>query len=376
MKEARPFCSHFGSCGGCRFQDIPYMEQVREKERILEETLDVGIKVNPAPNPYRYRNRMDFVCSFGKSGLRRKGTFREVVELQECHLLSERSEKVFLKARDVVRKKGIPDYDYLEQEGYLRYIVIREAQNTGEIMLIFVTKNKKPLIEKAVKELEPVKDITSIVWSVNPTLSDTSFGDVEKTWKSPTITEKLGSISLKFGPNSFFQNNSAVSESLYSEIRKHVKGKTLDLYCGVGSIALFVADRAIRVMGVDSVGESIDFAKSNADKNKTKNAVFVQEEARKFLFTCRENGELFDTVICDPPREGLGPRVIKHLKKLSPKRIIMVSCNPKTLAQDLLNLLDSYEITQKKAFDMFPQTPHVEVMMVLERKHLKPEKDN
>jgi len=170
---------------------------------------------------------------------------------------------------------------------------------------------------------------------------------------------------LEIGPNSFFQSNSKVAESIYSELKKFVNGKTLDLFCGVGGITLFVVDKASDIIGVDSVEESIQFAKKNAKANKIK-AKFIQSDAKRFIIECNEREDNFDTVICDPPRDGLNPKTIKHLKALAPKRIIMVSCNPKSLAQNLSSL-DEYKIIHKKGFDMFPQTPHVEVLVVLDR---------
>jgi len=357
-------CKHFTICGGCSYLDVPYKKQIEKKESSLKETLEMDIKVNPAPNPLRYRNRMDFVFAFGKAGMRKKGTFREAFELDECYLISEKAQRIFILTKDTARKHNISDYNYLKHEGYLRYIVVREAQNTGQVMLIFVTANQQPLIKNVIEELDK-SDAHSLVWSVNETRSDTSFGEVKKTWKSETITEKLSNISLEIGPNSFFQSNSKVAEELYSELKKFVRGRTLDLYCGVGGITLFVADNTEGIIGVDSVEEAIEFAKKNAKTNKIK-AMFVQSDAKRFLINCRESNETFDTVICDPPREGLNPKTIKHLKKLSPSRIIMVSCNPKTLAQNLSSL-DEYKIIHKRGFDMFPQTPHVEVLIVLER---------
>jgi len=357
-------CKHFTICGGCSYLDVPYKEQLKGKEERLKEILEMDIKVNPAPNPLRYRNRMDLVFAFGKAGMRKKGTYKDAFNLEECYLISEKAQKLFLLAKDVCRKHEISDYNYLKHRGYLRYIVVREAQNTGQVMLIFVTATQDPLIEKVIKDLEK-SDVHSLVWSVNETRSDTSFGEVKKTWKSETITERLGNLSFEIGPNSFFQSNSKVAEKVYSELKEFVEGKTLDLFCGVGGIALFVADKTSGIVGVDSVEESIQFANKNAKTNKIK-AKFIQNDAKRFLIECNERNESFDTVICDPPRDGLNPKTIKHLKKLSPKRIIMVSCNPKTLAQNLSSL-DNYKIIHKKGFDMFPQTPHVEVLVVLDR---------
>lgn len=354
-------CEYFGTCGGC-FYSLPYGKQIEEKERTLCSLFGREIRVGKSPVINGYRNRMDFVYAFGKFGLRKKGTYREAVDIERCGLMSERMNSLFSKVRASLARREIQDYDYLRHEGYLRYAVLREGKFTGETMVNFITSSKDNDILPVITDV--MKHAKSVVWSVNEGLADVSFGEVYRTFGSPFITEKFGQIIYRISPNTFFQSNSYVTLEILKKIRGFVRGKVLDLYCGVGTISLYIADRCERITGVESSEESVKLAEENAKANGIKNTNFVCEETKKFLKTCEGD---FDFVISDPPRSGMGKKVCKRLLSLGAEKLILMSCNPSTLKQDLEYLGNEYEVSQIKAFDMFPHTRHVEILCVLER---------
>lgn len=360
-------CQHFGLCGGCSLQDIPYIDQIKQKEEYLEKMFDREIKVVPSPNQLRYRNKMDYSASRGKIGQREKGDHKSIIDLNQCLLLSERNELLFGKIKELIKKYNIQDYNTLTNKGYLRYVVMREAINNKQNMVVFVTKTEDEAILAVINEI--INNCDSIVWSINESDSDLSYGRIFKTFNSNCIIETFTSgtniIKYKFGANSFFQNNSGTAELLYSRIKEFTEGKVLDLYCGVGSITLFVADNCEKIIGVEIVPEAIDYAKENMNINKINNTEFYCADTRD-IFDFEIIEQDFDVIILDPPRGGMGNKIIRKVIKKKPKRIIYVSCNPKKLKEELHFFL-GYEIAHIEAFDMFPQTNHEEVLCVLDR---------
>lgn len=361
---ATPRCPHFGQCGGCAFQDVPYPGQLSAKQASLKEWLGSEVEVVPSPKPYGYRNRMDFVCAFGRIGLRRRGRHDEVVEIDRCHLLPERASDFFQTLKALVRSNGIPDFNYMIHRGYLRYITIRAAENTPDLLVNFVTASDDERILSVLEEA--AKTAVSVNWIVQGGLADLNYGPIKQCLGRPYFTEKAGERTFHAGPNTFVQNNASLAPTLLDFVRGHVAGRTLDLYCGMGAITLSVADRAESVLGVELEGESIGFAGENLALNGVKNASFLASDTKKWLIEHEKEGG-FDTIIIDPPRSGLGGKVARKILRMAPKRIIYVSCNPKMLAEDLKTFESAYRVTALKGFDMFPQTPHVEAVGVMER---------
>lgn len=369
MKITTPECSHFGSCGGCLYQNIPYEEQVVQKEEKLKETLGVAVSVTPSPISYNYRNRMDFVSAFGKIGFRVRGQYKTVVDLKECHLLPQRFLPLFLKLKEAVVEYNIPQYDYLKHKGYLRYIVFRVAANTDDLLVSFVTATEEELIKPLIVIAK--EEATSVNWLVHEGVSDLSSGRVYKTYNKDHITEKIGDIVYKIGANTFFQNNGFLCNQLFDEVRKNVEGRVLDLFCGTGAISLYVADKAESVFGVELVQESIEMAEENCLTNNISNCRFLTANVAEWIKT--EAGlSNYDTIIVDPPRIGLGGKICRRISRLNMKKIIYVSCNPSTLRDDIAFLGDNFELTSIKGFDMFPQTPHIECVAVLKKIEKKP----
>ncbi len=354
-EKVSPQCKHFDVCGGCSIQDIPYNKQLEIKQKALE-VLGFNAKIELSPKIWYYRNRMDYVCAFDKIGLRKRGTWKYVFNVEDCKLLSKESNEILKRIRDLSQRLSIPFYDFVNHEGYLRYVVIREGKFTGERMLSFVTKTRDKKILKLMEHF----DEESLIWIVNETKSDVSFGDVISWRNKSYITEKLGSITYKIGPNTFFQTNPFQAQVIFKRIKDIVKGsnKVLDLFCGIGSISLFISDSVGSVDGVEIVNESVRYAKDSAKLNDITNVNFRIGDARSLKLEGN-----YDYVIVDPPREGLGKKLCEKLNSF--KRVIYMSCNPLSQKRDLEHL--KHKIVEEYAFDMFPHTPHIETLLVLEK---------
>lgn len=358
-----PVCPHFGECGGCMFQNIPYENQLLLKKDYVNDLFE-GIAavghVEPG-TPLGYRNRMDMVCAFGKKGLRMQGRYRQVVDINSCAIMQSASNEKFIELRELL--SGIEDYDYLHHSGYLRYIVLRQGRFTGEVMANLVVSVPENRFGFALYDFLEAVDSSSILLS--DTLADLSFGPVHQTLKKGFITESFDDIEYMITPNSFFQSNSEVALAMYRKIKALTAGRTLDLYSGVGSISLFVASSAESVTGVEIVQESVDTAHKNAENNEIGNVNFLCADTLDYV---KENSASFDTLILDPPRSGMHPKMIKEIRNMKLDRIIYMSCNPATCRDDV-KALEDWEIETFEAFDMFPQTPHVETLALLKRKN-------
>lgn len=357
--DTQPRCPHFGDCGGCSFQDIAYDDQLLVKRDLVNQALE-GLtavdEVHPSP-PYGYRNRMDMVTAFGKFGLRRGGSFRVVVDLQECPLMQEKSERLFRSLGPAVR--SVESYDYLRHEGYLRYVVFREARHTGQVMVNFVTAAAENRLGEVIDAMAGEADSISLIHSGG--LADLSYGDTYDTIRTGFIEETLDSIRYRITPNSFFQSNSAVTLAVYRRIREEVRGRVLDLCAGIGGISLFVAGAADQVTGVESNGEAVEAAQVNRGINGIENADFILSGAREYLSRCTGG---FDTIVLDPPRTGMQRHAMESLDLIGAEKIVYMSCNPATFREDVAHL-KHYRVESLEAYDMFPQTPHVELLSVL-----------
>jgi len=356
-----PECPHFGECGGCMLQDISYDNQLLLKREYLNGLLAgiAEIDIVNGYSPYRYRNRMDMVTAFGRTGLRKAGNFRSVVDITTCLLMQKRSEEMYRAIRNPLQE--VEGYDYLAHRGYLRYAVVRQGMFTGEVMVNFVTAARVNNLQRVIDTV-PGADSISILH--NEGLADTSFGEPFITLRRGYIKERFDDITFRITPNSFFQSNSSVALIMYRRIRESVRGKVLDLYSGVGSITLFIAGRADHVTGVEQVGEAVECARSNGELNEIGNVEFLCSDARSYL---REKASSFDTVVMDPPRSGIHPKMVRYLNETGPDALIYMSCNPATFAVDAMNL-ERYTLQWIEAYDMFPQTPHMETLAMFKRK--------
>ena len=380
-------CSHFGLCGGCRWQSLPYETQLDYKRRQVIEALRRigGIEqppVEPAlasPDVFFYRNKMEF--SFGRDaeglltlGLHPAASFRDVFDLERCHLESEGSNRIVASVREAARRAALPPYDVQAHTGFLRYLAIREGKRTGQVMVNLVTGDGGAL-EEAWADLTRAlarevcaahPEITSFLRSINATRSTVAFGQREQVLHGePFLREMIQGKTFEITANSFFQTNTRQAERLFGTVLElaglQPDDRVLDLYSGTGAISLLAADLAAEVRGVESLAESVRGAERNAALNGTRNVYFICAEAAKALQALAGDRQPPTLIIANPPRAGLNNSVIHRMIRLRPRRIIYVSCNPTTLARDLKEMCGrDYRLETVRPVDMFPHTYHIE----------------
>ena len=400
----QPVCSHFGVCGGCKWQMLPYPVQLETKEKQVKDQLAPiggfkGLEVKPilgSKSSEFYRNKLEFTFSdkrwltqdeVDKSGeiIERNalgfhipGMFDKVLDIDTCWLQPEPSNAIRNFIRRYALENKLTFFNLRDQEGFLRNLIIRTA-STGEVMVVLSVAEDQP--EELNKILELLKSefpqITSLNYVPNQKRNDTILDQEIICYHGRDhIFEEMEGLRFKIGPKSFYQTNSEQAYRLYQVARDFARltGEEIvyDLYTGTGTIANFVASKAKKVIGIETVPEAIDDARVNAELNQITNAHFLVG-GMKDVF----NPDLFDqfgypdVVILDPPRAGIHPNVVEFLKQANAPRIVYVSCNPATQARDLALLADCYDILEVQPVDMFPHTHHVENVVLLEAKRLK-----
>jgi 23S rRNA (uracil-5-)-methyltransferase RumA len=363
-----PACPHVAEgCGGCMLQEYGYDDQVRVKVRYLEGVYGRPVEVHPCSEPLGYRNRMDFVQAFGKSGLRKRGKYAQVVNVKVCLLHSAAAQEAYRKAREIIISHNIPDYNYIRHDGFLKYIVVRTGE-VGEIMVILTTvapSVEQDAVFRSILHEVAATGATSVWWTTVKGKADVSVGEPYMHVGRDYIIDVIAGKRFRVGPTTFFQANTRMAGELFTAAAEHVRGAVLDLYCGVGVISAIVASKASRVVGVELNAQAVAAAQENASLNKIVNAEFHVADAAQWLAS---NNISFDTVICDPARPGLGKEACALLLRQAPQRIIYISCNPLTHQEDIERLSAGYEVTLLEGYDLFPQTPHIEVLSVMERK--------
>lgn len=405
--RAVPMCRHFGVCGGCKWQNLPYPDQLRFKQRQVQDQLSrIGkielpefLPILGSVKTRDYRNKLDFgasnrryltreeICSgeeFPRDalGFHITGAFDKILPIEECCLMEPLHNDIRNAIRDYAIAHQISFFDLREQVGLLRDVMIRNS-NTGEWMVLIQFCMKEETAEerrKAEGLMAHVADrfpqITSLLWVDNRKCNDT-FGDlpVNVFRGSDHIFETMEDLRFKVGPKSFYQTNTDQAYHLYSVARDFAQltGEELvyDLYTGTGTIANFVARRARRVIGIEYVPEAIEDAKVNAAVNGIDNTLFFAGDMKDILtddFIAQYGRP--DVIITDPPRAGMHPSVVQTILRAAPRRIVYVSCNPATQARDLHDLDADYRVSAVQPVDMFPHTPHVENVVLLERRVL------
>lgn len=368
-----PACAHFGVCGGCAWQHIDYaaqrqlkLDQIRERLSALDLCPEEeSLCLEPSP-PYAYRNRMDFIWWHdGRFGLRERGKWFSVVDLHECRLLPEEVMHTALEVNRRARALGLPFRDAKHQTPGLRYLVVRRGIFTGDLMVNFVSDP----MDLPASLWEGLEGVTSVYQLVNDNLeNDLSDGIPARLWGNPSYQERILDRIFEVGPRSFFQPNPAVAEKMAAYVRDRVnhrerRGGLLDLYCGIGLFSVCLADLFDHVTGVENNPEAVHWARINAAGLPIS---FVAEDAETWLARPRRE---FDTLLVDPPRTGLPPRVIQAvLGQLFPN-IVYVSCNPGRGLEDIAALAPHYRLHSARLFDQFPQTPHVELIAFLVRRN-------
>lgn len=367
-------CQHYPECGGCAMQDVAYLDQLAVKRSallqlwgdLLPEDLRNSFSIMPAPDPFGYRLRMDYVCSDDRFGLRVRRRFYAVLDLQECHLiplsLFESVRGVYNSARQI----GIPDYNVYHNTGFLRYLVVRRNAR-DEWLLAFVTsehERHEQMDQAALAALDA--GATSVWWMHNPRHADTSFGEQLRHWGAEHLPQYVLDRTLLIGPNTFFQNNIGGFEQIIRYVQPFIAGagRMIDLYSGVGTIGICLADHVDQVLAVEIHGPSVELARRNVELNSLEGKIELIEADVAALEAPQHRS---DVVVVDPPRAGLGPRVSATLRDHGPERIVYISCNPLTQIADYEILRDRYRITAVQGFDLFPQTFHCEQVAILER---------
>ena len=392
-----PFCSHFGICGGCRWQPLPYQMQLYAKRQQVEDQLvRIGHLEVPEIRPtlpsektQYYRNKLEFSASNKRWLLKDENPelvepglgfhvgkfFDKVLDIKQCHLQAEPSNAIRLFIKQFCLDNGLEFYNIRENHGFFRNMFIRTTED-GQIMLIVCVAQpdeapRKALLDALVKEFP---QITSLWYVVNEKLND-SIGDLSPVlyYGQDAIYEQMEGLSFKIGPKSFYQTNSRQAYRLYSVARDFaaLEGHEVvyDLYTGTGTIAQFVSKKAAKVFGIEYVPEAIEDAKDNARRNQITNCEFFAGDMKDVLneqFIARHGRP--DVIILDPPRAGIHPDVAQVILKAAPQRMVYVSCNPASQARDLAILCKDYKITAVQPVDMFPHTMHVENVVALTRK--------
>jgi 23S rRNA (uracil-5-)-methyltransferase RumA len=377
-------CKHFGSCGGCSFQDVPYQVQLRQKEEKVKELMaqnNIACEFKPINSypEWHYRNKMEFSFNSNSNltcGLYKKGSHIELIDIEECLIFSESTAAILKTVKEFVNSKGYPTYNKFTYQGFLRNVIIRETKFTKEIMVGLVTTSAANLDKegfvKALTALQLEANIKSIYWIINDSWSDAViFEKKELLYGEPYIQEDLGDLHFKIGIDSFFQVNPRAIKDFYTKIRNYAslknEEKVLDLFCGSGGIGLFLAKDAKFVWGVELEKQIIEAAWENAKLNTIENISFFASDVRKFLNSQSAFYKDIDVLIINPPRSGLSNKIVRAILRLNPKTIFYSSCNPTSLFTNLKDLLSAYKIEFIEPFDFFPHTPHVECLAVLHK---------
>ncbi len=407
--RAIPFCQHFGVCGGCKWQNLPYEEQLKFKQQQVYDQLHrIGKVELPEFRPIlgsvktqEYRNKLDFGCANKRYltkeqiqtlpndesqslkdvpaiGFHITGAFDKILPIEKCWLMDDLNNQIRNDIRDYAMEHGISFFDLRAQVGLLRDIIIRNSAS-GELMVIIQFHYDETGGEKEAKDLlqhvaDTFPQITSLMYLDNQKCNDT-IGDQEiLTFKGTDhIFELMEDLKFKVGPKSFYQTNTEQAYHLYSVAREfaNLSGNELvyDLYTGTGTIANFVAKKAKKVIGIEYVPEAIEDAKINSQVNGIENTLFYAGDMKDILTDdfIAEHGRP-DVIITDPPRAGMHPDVVKTILNAAPERIVYVSCNPATQARDLQLLDVQYKVAEVQPVDMFPHTPHVENVVLLIKK--------
>lgn len=384
--RAEPFCPVYKRCGGCNLQHMSYERTLQFKRQAVIDSLEriggmAGIQVMPAigmETPRRYRNKAQYPVGLGDNGPL-AGFFaprsHEIINAAECGIQHPVSDLVKNTVLEFIKANHIPVYDEITHKGLIRHIVVKVGFATGEVMVLLVsTSPSMPKQDRLISFLrERIPGLKSIVLNVNDKPGNVILGTRNITlYGEDAISDKLGDLTFEISPLSFYQTNPAQTLVLYNKAIEYAgltgKETVFDLYCGIGTISLFAARKAKRVIGVETVPEAVEAARRNAAINSIGNAEFYSGNAEDVVPELYRQGMKADVVIVDPPRKGCDEVLLKTLIEMAPERIVYVSCNPSTLARDMKVLHGSgYEAKEVQPVDMFPWTNHVECVTLMSR---------
>ena len=402
LSRISPRCKYFGTCGGCKQQDLDYKTQLKYKE---EQVYDIferlggltnfeSLPIIPSEKKFFYRNKMEYSFSDKRwltpgelisenkiidknfaLGLHIPRIFDKVLDIDECFLQSELSNKVLNFSREFFKTRNISIYSTKTHIGFLRNLVIKTSHHTSDLMVNLVTSEEddKLLSEYSKLLKSEVPEVTTILNNVNLKKSQVAIGDYEKVYEgNDYIYDSIGKYRFRISANSFFQTNTLQAENLYRTALDfaNFQGNEIvyDLYSGAGTISIFVAESVKQVIGIESVDSSVSDAKVNAKLNNIKNLRFIKADLNKsFVPIIRgKNLPQADCIITDPPRSGMNPKTVKDLLQIKPYKIVYVSCNPTTQARDIKMLTEGgYKLIKVQPVDMFPHTYHIENVALL-----------
>jgi 23S rRNA (uracil1939-C5)-methyltransferase len=397
----KPLCKHFGICGGCRWQHLPYELQLKFKQKQVTDNLTrigkVALpEVNPiigSPDIYRYRNKLEFTFSdrrwltreevnsdedFEKEdalGFHIPGLFDKVLDIRECHLQPEPSNAIREAVRRYAHKKSLPFFNLRQQSGFLRNLIIRNT-SSGKVMVIVIffldeKERREGLLDFLASEFP---QISSLFYIINTKKNDSLSDQEPVLYKGDDhLVEEIGGLKFRIGPKSFYQTNTRQADKLYNTALDFagLTGREIvyDLYTGTGTIACCVASKSKKVIGIEYIEEAARDAVMNSEMNGIRNTHFFAGDMRKILTAgfMNENGHP-DVIITDPPRAGMHEDVVKSILGASPEKIVYISCNPSTQSRDILILSEKYDLLRVQPVDMFPHTHHVENVVLLQKR--------
>lgn len=386
-EEIEPACPHFGQCGGCTYQNLPYEGQIRLKEeqirRMMDEAVDgayiwEGVKRSPAQEAYR--NKMEF--SFGDEykdgplalGMHKRGSFHDIVNVPDCRIVDEDYRKILASTLDFAKESGLPYYHRMKHVGFFRHLLVRKAVKTGEILIVLVTTSQMECdFENWVRRLLSLQltgRIAGILHTRNDGVADIVRDEGTKVLHGQDyFFEELLGLKFKITPFSFFQTNSLGAEVLYEKVREYIgdtKDKVIfDLYSGTGTIAQILAPVAEKVIGVEIVEEAVEAAKENAMLNSLDNCTFWAGDVLRVI---DELVEIPDLIVLDPPRDGVNPRALEKIIEFGVEKIVYVACKPTSLVRDLEMLQGrGYRVEKIACVDLFPGTYHVETVCLMSK---------
>ena len=382
MNKKDMFCPYAKKCGGCQLQNMDYKRQLKFKQASVISLLGKFHRVNNIigmENPYHYRNKVQAAFGLTRSGKIVSGVYQSsshrIVNVDSCMTEDQTADEIIVAIRKMLPKFRILPYNEDSRKGFLRHVLVKRSFSTGQIMVVLVgataifpqkTKFTNALVSK-------FPEITTVVFNINPQKTSMVLGEREVVlFGEGYIEDRLCGLTFRISPKSFYQINAYQTETLYNTAIEYANltenDIVLDAYCGTGTIGLVASKHAKQVVGVELNSDAVKDAKKNAKLNQITNTSFYNADAGEFMVALADAGEKIDVVFMDPPRAGSDKNFLKSLLKLSPKRVVYISCNPATQKRDLFTLTKGgYKVRKIQPVDMFPHTSHVETVVLLEK---------
>lgn len=378
-------CILAAKCGGCNLQGVAYEKQLKMKQKQVDQLLHTFTKIDPIvgmEDPFHYRNKVHAVFGRLRNGTYISGVYEEgthkIVNVDECQIEDQIADAIIRDIRGLLRSFKIRTYDEDTGYGLLRHVLIRRGFTSGQVMVVLVLASpilpSKNNFVKALRALHP--EISTVVLNVNDRSTSMVLGEKETViYGKGFIEDTLCDTVFRISPKSFYQVNPIQTEKLYEKAIEYAgltgKERVIDAYCGIGTISLIAARKAKEVIGVELNKDAVRDAVTNAKRNQIKNVSFYTKDAGEFMVQMAEQKEHADVVFMDPPRAGSDEAFLSSVLKLSPDKIVYVSCNPETLARDLKYLTNrGYKVKKAQPFDMFPFTKHVETLVLIQKKDM------